>query len=53
MCKILKVSRSGYYVYLNHKPSKREIENNILIEYIKDIHSQFKKCCGYKELKVN
>jgi len=27
MCKLLKVSRSGYYKYLNHTPSKREIEN--------------------------
>lgn len=51
MCKILNVSRSGYYVYINHKPSKREIENKILLEYIKDIHSQFKECYGYRRIK--
>ncbi|MEG2789548.1 MAG: hypothetical protein RR942_17195 [Romboutsia sp.] len=30
MCKLLKVSRSGYYKYLAHTPSKREIKNRAL-----------------------
>ena len=51
MCKILKVSRSGYYRYLTHNPSKREIENEVIKEYIQDIHSQFKQCYGYRRIE--
>lgn len=51
MCKILKMSRSGYYKYLSHTPSKREIENEAIKEYIQDIHSQFKQCYGYHRIK--
>lgn len=51
MCKILKVSRAGYYKYLEHIPSKREMENKALKECILDIHSQFKMCYGYRRIK--
>jgi putative transposase len=51
MCKLLKVSRSGYYKYLAHIPSKREIKNMALKEYIQDIHSQFKQCYGCRRIK--
>lgn len=51
MCNLLKVSRAGYYKYLSHTPSKREMENKILKEYIQDIHSQFKSCYGYRRIK--
>ena len=34
-CKILKVSRSGYYDYLNRRKSDRAIENEALTEMIK------------------
>ena len=51
MCKLLKVSRAGYYKYLNHIPSKRSVENEALKEYIKDVHNQFKMCYGYRRIK--
>ncbi len=51
MCNVLKISRSGYYKYLNHTPSKRSVENEALTEYIKDIHNQFKMCYGYRRIK--
>lgn len=51
MCKLLKVSRAGYYKYLNHIPSKRSVENEALKEYIRDIHNQFKMCYGYRRIK--
>ncbi|WP_420330187.1 IS3 family transposase [Romboutsia lituseburensis] len=51
MCKVLKVSRAGYYKYLAHTPSKREIENKALKECIQDIHSQFRQCYGYRRVK--
>ena len=36
-CKILKISRSGYYEFLHRKKSKRAIENETLTEMIEDI----------------
>ncbi len=35
-CKILKISRSGYYDYVQRKKSNRTIENEALIEMIED-----------------
>jgi len=40
MCKLLQVSRTGYYKYTNHTPSKRTVHNEALKEYIIDIHKQ-------------
>lgn len=51
MCKLLKISRSGYYKYLAYTQSKREIENMALKEYMQDIHGQFKQCYGYRRIK--
>jgi putative transposase len=61
-CKTLNVSRSGYYKYLNHKPSNRDIENEILSKEIKQIFEENKgrygsvriaKCLEQKEIHVN
>nr|WP_236886766.1 IS3 family transposase [Clostridium beijerinckii] len=41
-CKALNVSRSGYYKYLDHKPSKRDIENKVLKEIIREIFEEHK-----------
>jgi putative transposase len=57
MCKVLDVSRSGYYDWLTHKPSKRELANQALDMKIKDIYKKHKKRYGSpritKELKLN
>ena len=39
-CKILKISRSGYYDYLHRRKSKRSIENEALSEFILDIFKE-------------
>lgn len=41
-CKTLGVSRAGYYKYLNHKPSKRDLENESLKEAIKEVFDESK-----------
>lgn len=41
-CKTLNVSRSGYYKFLKHKPSKRDIENELLKGEIKQIFEENK-----------
>ena len=55
MAKILNVSRSGYYDFLEKGKSKREIENERLKKKIKNIHESNRKVYGsprvYNELK--
>jgi transposase InsO family protein len=41
MCQILDVSRSGYHSYLKRKFSQRQIENQKLLEKIKQIYDNF------------
>lgn len=57
MCKVLGVSRSGYYAWLEREPSKREVENLNLMERIHKIHKKSKGTYGSpritKELKEN
>ena len=45
-CKLLKVSRSGYYKYLERKPSARDIENSVLSTEIKKIFDEHRSRYG-------
>jgi putative transposase len=40
MCRVLEVSPSGYYAWLNRKPSTRSIQDRILTEMIKTYHKE-------------
>lgn len=42
MCKVFNVSRSGYYDWLNRKPSSRQLENQQVIEEIQMVYQQSK-----------
>ena len=46
MCKVLKVSRSGYYQWLSRKPSARKVENQRIKERIREIYQASKKRYG-------
>lgn len=46
MCKVLKVSRSGYYGWLKRKPSKWEVENGKLLGKIRKIYQQSNQTYG-------
>ena len=37
MCRELKISRAAYYKWLHRKPSKLDIENEVILDTIKDI----------------
>lgn len=50
MAKVLGVSRSGYYRYLHHKPSRREEEDKGLIKQIKDLHEKSRQTYGRDRL---
>jgi putative transposase len=41
MCKLLKVSRSGYYDWINKPASKRKIKHKKILELIKKIHKKY------------
>lgn len=55
MCKVLKVSRSGYYKWLKRKPSQREKQNKKLKQKIAKIYWQSRGTYGspriHKQLK--
>ncbi|SFU70422.1 Transposase InsO and inactivated derivatives [Pustulibacterium marinum] len=57
MCKVLKVSRIGYYAWLKITPSKRSLENDMLIDKIRKIYRLHKGIYGSpritKELLAN
>jgi transposase InsO family protein len=46
MCKVLKVSKSGYYKWLTSCPSKRYVENQVLMKQIREIHKSSKRTYG-------
>ena len=46
MCRVLEVSRSGYYAWLKREPSARDKANAALLEVIKDIHKESDKTYG-------
>jgi transposase InsO family protein len=57
MCKAFKVSRSGYYGWLNSEPSKRAIDNREILQEIRLIHKESGQTYGSprisKALKAN
>lgn len=46
MCKVLQVSRSGYYSWCHRKPSKTAIENQALLGQIRKIHGRSRQTYG-------
>ena len=47
LCRVLKVSRSGYYGWKDRSPSKRDRENAALTEKIREIHARSRETYGY------
>ncbi len=46
MCKVLCVSKSGYYYWLNSRSSKRKQENQELLSHIRRIHKKSRQTYG-------
>ena len=51
MCRIVKVSKSGYYKWLNRKPSKRVLEEGRLEVEIQAAHKRTRETCGPERLQ--
>lgn len=52
LCRVLRVNRSTYYKFLKHKPSKRELDNQIYRKQILEIYTKANKRLGVKSIKV-
>jgi transposase InsO family protein len=46
MCKVFKVSKSGFYHWLNRKPSTRQLDEQQALKLIKEIHQASKSRYG-------
>jgi putative transposase len=46
MCRVLDVSRSGYYDWLGRDESQRAVNNRVLLEHVRRIHVQFRQRYG-------
>jgi len=46
MCRVFRVSNSGFYYWLNHPKGKRHVESISLLKEISDIYSESKKVYG-------
>ena len=51
MCRILQVSKSGYYKWFKRKPSKRVLEEGRLEVEIKAAHKRTRETCGPERLQ--
>ena len=47
LCRVLKVSRSGYYAWRGRPPSRRKVEDHSLTEKIREIHHGSRGTYGY------
>jgi putative transposase len=50
LCRVLKVSRSGYYDWKDRSPSKRTRENAALTHQITQIHERSRGTYGYRRV---
>ena len=46
MCRVLGVSRSGFYAWRSRPPSRRELDDRALIEKIRQIHADSRRTYG-------
>ncbi len=46
LCRVLCVSASGYYAWRRRQPSRRLVENTILVTVMTEIHAEVNQCYG-------
>lgn len=52
MCRVLDVSSSGYYAWQNRAPSKRAMDNAVLIERIRAVHAESDATYGMPRVRA-
>jgi putative transposase len=51
MCRVLGVSKSGYYCWLSRPPSLRALDDEVMTEKIVSIHAQSRQTYGYRRIR--
>jgi putative transposase len=49
-CRVLGVSRSGYYAWLGRPPSARDEVNTLLLKHIQEVHEESRKTYGWPRI---
>ena len=52
MCRVLNVCTSGYYAWLDRPPSKRVIDDAVLVERIRAIHAESDATYGMPRVRA-
>lgn len=52
MCEVAEIKRAAFYKWRNRKPSKRQLENEELLESIRLLHSQVNGIYGYRRITL-
>ncbi|WP_318010059.1 IS3 family transposase [Staphylococcus delphini] len=52
LCKVLKVTRAAYYQWKKRRPSKRQLENEALMNDIKNIYDKYEGIYGYRRIYI-
>lgn len=50
MCRVLGVSRAGYYAWLKRKPSRGQLANQVLRRLIRLLHKEHRSVYGYRRI---
>jgi transposase InsO family protein len=53
MCIALNLNRSSYYKWKKRKPSKSELLNRQITEYVKDFYEESNGVLGYRQMCIN
>jgi putative transposase len=52
MCRVLKVSASGYYDWRDRGPSRRALANAVLLEQIREVHTESDETYGMPRVRA-
>ena len=52
MCRVLRISASGYYDWLNRSPSKRSIDDAVMVQRIRAIHAESDATYGMPRVRA-
>jgi len=52
LCQLLSVSRSGYYAWQKRGPSRRELDNHVLVAHMRRIHQQCRRSYGSPRMQA-
>ena len=53
MCQKLRVNRAAYYKWLHREPSSRQLENEKIVEWIKELYEEQDGILGYRQMTIS